>query len=124
MNKMIIMAMLFTSSAFSHEFKSKDFCSAKTTDICGHIGYDKKPEKNKVFEFTVDIINKAKAKEISGVVISAIAKGESLPTTWIIRPDGHHWDTKTNSVIPSDITAIQVVYNYKSAREEMTIQLK
>ena len=126
--KLFISTLLFLNIAFAHEFKTKDFCSDTTKDICGHIGYNQKPEKNKTFEFTADIVNKLKAKEISELVISVVgkkAKGESelLPTVAVIRPDGHHWDSKTTSVLKNDITAVKISYKYKGVLEEVLIGL-
>lgn len=125
---MFISTMLFLNLAFAHVFKTKDFCSVTTKDICGHIGYDKKPEKNKTFEFTADIINKSKAKEMSEVVISAVAKKangeiEFLPTVAVIRADGHHWDSKTTSVSKNNITGARISYKYKGITEEVLINL-
>ena len=52
----------------AHELKT-DVCSTKTTDICGHIGYDKQPTKTEKFDFIFDIVNKKKAKLITDVKI-------------------------------------------------------
>lgn len=124
----IILALLFSQSTFAHEFKSKDFCSDKTTDICGHIGYDKKPDTKTPFVFTADIINKKKAKDISDMVIEVVSKDskgsdEFTPTTWTIRPDGHHWDAKANSTVKSEIHSVKVSYKYNNSNESFLIKV-
>lgn len=123
--KLFLSITLLSVSAFSHEFKTKDFCSAKTKDICAHIGYDKKPDSKQPFEFTFDIVNKVKAKDVSEVVISVITKNkEVIPTKWTIRPDGHHWDAKADSVTQQPVEAVQARYKYKNSEEEILVDLK
>jgi hypothetical protein len=130
MKQTLLIVIFFISQlAFAHEFKSKDFCSDKTTDICGHIGYDKKPDAKTPFEFTADIINKKKAKEITDMVIEVVSKDakgsdEVTGTTWTIRPDGHHWDAKAKSVTKSEVHSVKVSYKYKNFNENITIQIK
>lgn len=128
--KQILLAvtLLISQLTFAHEFKSKDFCSDKTTDICGHIGYDKKPDTKTAFEFTADIINKKKAKDITEMVIEVVnknAKGadEFILTTWTIRPDGHHWDAKASAAAKNEIHAVKVSYKYNNNAESFLIKL-
>lgn len=126
--KILIVVLLISRIAFAHEFKSKDFCSDKTADICGHIGYNKKPDAKIPFEFTADIINKKKAKDIADMVIEVVSKDskgtdEFIATTWVIRPDGHHWDAKANSVSKNSATAVKLTYKYKNMKEEILITL-
>lgn len=127
-NLAILAALSFSQMTLAHEFKSSDFCSDKTTDICGHIGFDKKPDAKTPFVFTADIINKKKAKEISEMVIEVVSKDpkgsdEFTPTTWTIRPDGHHWDAKANTAVKSEIHAIKVSYKYNESNESFLIKL-
>lgn len=126
---LLIVTFFISQLAFAHEFKSKDFCSDKTTDICGHIGYDKKPDTKNVFEFTADIINKKKAKDLTDMIIEVVSKDakgadELIPTTWTIRPDGHHWDAKASSTTKNEIYAVKVSYKYKNFNENITIKIK
>jgi len=125
---LLIVTFFISQLAFAHEFKSKDFCSDKTTDICGHIGYDKKPDSKTAFEFTADIINKKKAKDLTEMVIEVVSKDakgadELIPTAWTIRPDGHHWDAKANSVTKNEIYAVRVSYKYKNNSESILIKV-
>lgn len=120
-----LVSLSFSVSAFAHEFKSKDFCSAKTKDMCAHIGYDKKPTTKEAFVFTLDIINKVKAKGVSDMVINVIAQNkEIISTKWTIRPDGHHWDAKADSVSKGEVEAIQAKYKYEGSEEENLVYLK
>lgn len=126
--KSILLISLFSVTAFAHEFKSKDFCSSTTKDICAHIGHDEKPDTKKPFVFTVDIINKVKAKDVSDVVISVVSKEgqqtENIPATWTIRPDGHHWDAKAATAAKYPVVGVLTKYKYKGAAEEILIELK
>ena len=123
--KSILIISLFSVTAFAHEFKTKDYCSAITKDMCAHIGYDKKPDAKQAFEFTVDIINKVKAKDVTDMVINVVTKDkQSITTKWTIRPDGHHWDAKADSVAVQPVQAIQAKYKYKGSEEEIIIELK
>lgn len=128
--KLFLTAMLIASPAFAHEFKTKDFCSTTTKDMCAHIGHDKKPDNKEAFVFTLDIINKVKAKEVTDVVINVVStdgsgkKGESIPTTWTIRPDGHHWDAKASAVAKNQIVGVRTNYKYKGIAEEIYVELK
>lgn len=129
MKKLLLTIVILASQAtFAHEFKSKDFCSATTKDICGHVGYDKKPDTKVPFEFTADIINKKKAKDITDMVIEVVSKDskgadELTATTWTIRPDGHHWDAKANSATKNEIYAVRVSYKHKKSMENILIKL-
>ena len=44
--KLLLTFILISVPALAHEFKSKDFCSSTTKDICAHIGHDEKPDRN------------------------------------------------------------------------------
>lgn len=123
--KLLLTIMLMSVPAFAHEFKSKDFCSAKTKDMCAHIGYDKKPDNKEAFVFTFDIVNKVKAQDVKNVKIYVVtADKQQIPTQWVIRPDGHHWDAKADSIAKSQVVAIQGKYQYKGADEEIVVELK
>ncbi|MES2800938.1 MAG: hypothetical protein V4654_00470 [Bdellovibrionota bacterium] len=122
--KIFFTILVMSLPAFAHEFKTKDFCSVKTKDMCAHIGYDKKPDAKQPFEFTFDIINKVKAKDVTDVVINVVTKDkQTIPTKWTIRSDGHHWDAKANSAA-SQVEAIQAKYKYKGSEEEILVELK
>lgn len=126
--KLLLIAMMMSTTVFAHEFKSKDFCSSTTKDICAHIGHDAKPDTQKPFEFTFDIVNKVKAKDVTDVVISVVTKSdkksENIPTTWTIRPDGHHWDAKASTTAKYPIVGILAKFKYKTGNEEIFIELK
>ena len=127
--KAFIVMMLLSGSAYAHQFKTKDFCSATTKDMCAHIGYDAKPEASKAFEFTFDIINKIKAKDVKDMVIDVVTKSakgqvEYVTTTWTIRPDGHHWDAKASAASANEVTGVRAKYTYNKASEEITVNLK
>lgn len=128
MKTFLLLLLVYTQSTWAHEFKSKDYCSQITTDICGHIGYDRKPETTSAFVFTADIINKKKAKDISDMVIEVVSKGangsdELTPTTWTIRPDGHHWDAKVISVVKTEIHSVKLSYKFKNSTESFIIKI-
>lgn len=123
--KTALLISLISAPALAHEFKTKDFCSSKTKDMCAHIGYDKKPSTQEAFVFTLDIINKVKAKGVSDVIINVITKNkEIIPTKWTIRPDGHHWDAQAETAAQSDVEVIQAKYKYESTEEEILIRLR
>lgn len=127
-NFLLTIAMLASQTALAHEFKTKDFCSDKTKDICGHIGYNKKPDTKVPFEFTADIINKKKAKDITDMVIEVVSKDskaadELITTAWTIRPDGHHWDAKASSIMNNEIYGVRLSYKYKKSDERILIEL-
>ena len=123
--KKILVISLLSTTAFAHEYKTKDYCSAKTKDICAHIGYDKKPNAKQAFEFTFDIVNKAKAKDVSDVVVNVVTKDKQLiAAKWTIRPDGHHWDAKANSTTQQQVEAVQAKYKYKGIDEEILLNLE
>lgn len=125
MKTLLTAVILLSAPAFAHDFKSKDFCSAKTKDMCAHIGYDKKPDNKEPFVFTFDIVNKAKAQDVKNVKIYVVtADKQHIPTQWVIRPDGHHWDAKADSVAKAQVVAIQGKYQYQGAGEEIVIDLK
>jgi len=124
----LIVAILPFKTIFAHEFKTKDFCSAQTTDMCAHIGYDKKPTENAKFEFTFDIVNKKKAQLVKDVKIQAITKNkngdnEAYTTNWKIRPDGHHWDAVTDQAVKGVVTSVKMTYKYENKIEEIEVFL-
>lgn len=129
MKYILIVATIFSAkTVIAHEFKTKDFCSTKTTDMCAHIGYDKQPIENTKFEFTFDIVNKKKAQLVKDVKIHAVAKNvkgekELFKTTWKIRPDGHHWDSITEQTIKGKIVSVQMTYKYEDKVEEIEVPL-
>lgn len=127
--KAFIVISLLSVTAFAHEFKTKDFCSTTTKDMCAHIGYDAKPVAAKPFEFTFDIINKVKAKDVKDVVIDVVTKSakgqvEYVSTTWTIRPDGHHWDAKATAATSNEVTGVRAKYKFNKADEEIVVNLK
>ncbi len=126
--KLLLTILLISAPAMAHEFKTKDFCSTTTKDMCAHIGHDEKPDLKKPFVFTFDIINKVKAKDVSDVVISVVTKSakqeELIPTTWTIRPDGHHWDAKAATAAKHPVVGVLAKYKYKGATEEILVELK
>lgn len=126
--KLFLTAMLIAVPALAHEFKTKDFCSTTTKDMCAHIGHDEKPDAKKPFIFTFDIINKVKAKDVSDVVINVVAKDakkeEIIPTTWTMRPDGHHWDATAKTAAKLPVVGISAKYKYKGNAEEIFVELK
>lgn len=130
MKKMIILTAIFLGNfAQSHEFKTVDVCSAKTADICGHIGYDKKPVKKEKFDFTFDIVNKKKAQLIKDVKIQTCSlneRGEKefYPTMWVVRPDGHHWDVKMDQVPNDKIVGIHMSFQFNGQQEELVVDVK
>jgi len=128
--KLVLLSLILSVQvAMAHEFKSADVCSEKTKDICAHIGYDKKPVKNEKFQFTFDVVNKAKAKDVKNVVITAFTKNakgekEEYKTSWKIRPDGHHWDAEMLQSPKGQISGVTLKYDFNAVSEEITIELK
>lgn len=126
--RLFLTAILIASPVFAHDFKTKDFCSTTTKDMCAHIGHDEKPDSKKPFVFTLDIVNKVKAKEVTDMVINVVAKDtqkeEIIPTTWTIRPDGHHWDAKATTAAKLPVAGILAKYKYKGLAEEIFVELK
>lgn len=130
MKRIIILTTVFFGNfAQSHEFKTLDICSVKTTDLCGHIGYDKKPAKNEKFDFTFDIVNKKKAQSIKDVKIQTCSlndRGEKefYSTTWKVRPDGHHWDVKMDQAPNNKIVGIHMSFQFNGQQEELVVDVK
>jgi hypothetical protein len=130
MKKIIILiAAFFCNFAQSHEFKTVDVCSKKTTDLCGYIGYEKIPTKKEKFDFTFDVTNKKKAKLIKNVKIQTCSlngsgEKEYYSTTWTLRPDGHHWDVKMDQAPNDKIVGVHMSFQFNGQQEDLIVDVK
>lgn len=130
MKTIIALSVLFLSlTAGAHEFHSKNFCSETTTDMCAHIGYDKKPVANEEFNFVVDFINKEKVKDISDVEVYLVAEQVEdgnyyYLTTDILQLDQQHWSVESDQNFTGALWGILVVYKYQGTEEEIYITLE
>jgi hypothetical protein len=124
----VLISFFVTAASLAHKYKSQDFCSSITTDICAHIGFNQQPSTSKAFEFTFDVVNKVKAQELTNVSIEAFSissNGEPIIYKVIsrMRPDGHHWDSQTEQVPFDIIRFVRMTYQYQGQLEEIVVEL-